>query len=311
MIDQQSVERAAERFRLPDGSFERLEFRRARKQRNQRVAAGVLGVAVFALAAVGFVRLLGSKGTPASDPQSSFAGIWVSTSDADGGTQTMTVEVFADDAVEIVVTDDVAAACSGSPSTMIGTGRIEGGARLVIPSPVYMCDDGSEPEAVSGPPLEEQLRDWTLVLDAQNDWLSDGFGGLWVREGAEVPSPGPMLSGGMWPQSSLKEVRQAQERADAGDPDYTWQLDAQIFKDWDETYANEPGYQVELVDRFLREVLGWEAYMLNPFEGMARNGVYDVFYDQRYLRCEPGRTNPLYPPGPESRWGELCAPTLD
>ena len=311
MIDQQSVERAAERFRLPDGSFERLEFRRARKQRNQRVAAGVLGVAVFALAAVGFVRLLGSKGTPASDPQSSFAGIWVSTSDADGGTQTMTVEVFADDAVEIVVTDDVAAACSGSPSTMIGTGRIEGGARLVIPSPVYMCDDGSEPEAVSGPPLEEQLRDWTLVLDAQNDWLSDGFGGLWVREGAEVPSPGPMLSGGMWPQSSLKEVRQAQERADAGDPDYTWQLDAQIFKDWDETYANDPGYQVELVDRFLREVLGWEAYMLNPFEGMARNGVYDVFYDQRYLRCEPGRTNPLYPPGPESRWGELCAPTLD
>jgi hypothetical protein len=117
----------------------------------------------------------------------------------------------------------------------------------------------------------------------------------------------------MWPQSSLKEVRQAQERADAGDPDYTWQLDAQIFKDWDETYANEPGYQIELVDRFLREVLGWEAYMLNPFEGMARNGVYDVFYDhQRFLRCAPGRTNPLYPPQPDSEQpGESCAPTLD
>jgi hypothetical protein len=58
-------------------------------------------------------------------------------------------------------------------------------------------------------------------------------------------------------------------------------------------------------------VLGWEAYALNPFEGMARNGVYDVFYDQRYLRCAPDRTNPLYPPGPEPAWGELCAPTLD
>jgi hypothetical protein len=223
----------------------------------------------------------------------------------------MTVVASAEGAVEIVVSDTIATVCSGTPSTMTGTGRIEDGTTLVIPAPNYTCDNGSEPETMSGPPLDEQLRDWTLVLDPQNDWLSDAFGGLWLREGAHVPSPGPMLSGGMWPQSSLKEVRQAQERADAGDPDYTWQLDAQIFKDWDETYANEPGYQVELVDRFLREVLGWEAYMLNPFQGMARNGVYDVFYDQRYLRCEPGRMNPLYPPGSESRWGELCAPTLD
>ena len=36
--------------------------------------------------------------------------------------------------------------------------------------------------------------------------------------------------------------------------------------------------------------------MWNPWEG-------DVFNDQHYLRCAPGRTNPLYPPGPEAEWG--------
>jgi Tol biopolymer transport system component len=46
MIDEQSVERAAERFRLPEGSFERLALRRDRKGRNQRIRAGVLGLAI-------------------------------------------------------------------------------------------------------------------------------------------------------------------------------------------------------------------------------------------------------------------------
>src|SRR5262245_51346081 len=130
-----------------------------------------------------------------------------------------------------------------------------------------------------------------------------------------VPAPpsttreGP-TSGGMWPQSTLEEMRAAQERADAGDPAYTWQIvDPQLADDDSWTYE-EPG-QIELVDRFLREVLGWEAYILNPMEGMDRNGVSDNFYDQRYLRCAPGQTNPLYPAGPEPVWGELCAPTID
>jgi hypothetical protein len=114
----------------------------------------------------------------------------------------------------------------------------------------------------------------------------------------------------MWPQSNLEEVREAQELADAGDPDYTWQIEAQLFTDADTWMTNGRG-QSEIVGRFLREVLGWEAYELNPFEGMGRNGVYDAFYDQRYLRCAPGDTNPLYPPGPEPGFGELCAPTLD
>ena len=299
MIDQQSVERAAERFRVPEGSFERLALRRDRKRRNQRVAAGVLGIAVFALAAVGFVRLLGSEGTPASDPQSPFAGTWISTSDADGGTQTMTVQVFADGAVEIVVRDTIATVCGGTPSTMTGTGRIEGGTSLVIPAPAYTCDDGSGPEAVSGPPLDEQLRDWTLFLDPETDALSDGVGGVWLREGAEVPEPA--ISGEMWPQTSLEEVREAQERADAGDPDFTWQVDPQLVE-FDELVIREPG-QVEIVDRFLREVLGWQAYTVWDI-GQTTERPYNIRIDQRYLRCAPGRTNPLYP-------DESCAPTID
>lgn len=133
--------------------------------------------------------------------------------------------------------------------------------------------------------------------------------GVGEPTGSQAPTPTvtptatsqPSISVSMWPQSTLEEVRAAQERADAGDPDYTWQVDLQLFTD--DTWTSDPG-QIEIVDRFLREVLGWEAYVLNPFEGMARDGYYDTNYDQRYLRCEPGRTNPLYPDEP-------CAPTLD
>jgi len=207
---------------------------------------------VFALAAIGFVRLLGSEGTPAGEPRSPFEGTWVSTSDTDGGTQTMTVRVSGDDAVEITVRDDVATVCSGTPSTMTGTGRIEAGTALVIPAPVYTCDDGSEPEALSGPPLQEQLRDWTLVLDPQTDTLSDGFGGLWLRPGAESPSPAPTASGGMWPQTTLEEVRQAQELADEGDPAYAWQVDP--------TLAAGGNWEAEIFERFIREEIGWEEF---------------------------------------------------
>ncbi len=267
---------------------------------------GAAVVVVAAALALNFYVNQSAVGEPVSpdDPRSPFLGAWISTTDADGGTQTMTIRASEDEAVEIVVNDDIATVCSGTPSTMTGTGRIEGGTQLVIPAPVYTCDDGSEAETVSGPPLHEVLRDWSLFLGPLTDTLSDGAGGLWLREGAEPPT----ISGGMWPQTTLEEVRQAQERADAGDPDYTWQVDPQLFID--DSWIGEGG-QIELVDRFLREVLGWEAYTLNPFEGMGRDGVYDVFYDQRYLRCAPVGTNPLYPPGPEPEWGELCAPTLD
>lgn len=288
----------------PD-AFERVLARRDRKRRNQRVAAGVLGIGVSALAAIGFARLLGSEGTPASDPRSPFLGVWISTSDADGGTQTMTVRASADDAVEIVVTDDVATVCSLTPSTMTGTGRIEGGTALVIPSPVYTCDDGSEPETLSGPPLAEALRDWTLFLDAETDTLSDGVGGVWMREGAEVPSPGPVTSGGMWPQSSLEEVREAQRLADAGDPRLTWQVDPGMNEDTGPVRRVGGTFEnAEIVDRFVREELGWEEF----FPEWELVGWDQPFSNLTYIRCAPGGTNPLYPNEPEGRG---CAPTID
>ena len=131
-----------------------------------------------------------------------------------------------------------------------------------------------------------------LILDNLDEWAA------WNET-----NPEPTVSADMWPQSTLEEVQEAQELADAGDPDYTWQVDPQLTSD-DPSALLAEGHQIELVDRFLRQVLGWEAYMWNPWEG-------DVFNDQHYLRCAPGRTNPLYPPGPEAEWGELCAPTID
>lgn len=120
-----------------------------------------------------------------------------------------------------------------------------------------------------------------------------------------TPAPDTTTSGGMWPQSTLDEVRAAQERADAGDIDYSWQVGAGLVEE-------EPFMQVdlELVDRFIREVLGWESYKFHEMDGgfvgwnSTDNWVEGTVTGQRYLRCAPGRSNPLYPE-------ESCAPTLD
>jgi hypothetical protein len=137
----------------------------------------------------------------------------------------------------------------------------------------------------------------SLILDNLDEWAA------WYET-----NPEPTVSADMWPQSSLGEVQEAQERADAGDPDYTWQVDPQLTSD-DSSARLTEGHQVELVDRFLREVLGWEAYQWNPWE--SGEGGDGALTDTRFIRCAPGRTNPLYPPGPEPKMGELCAPTVD
>ena len=284
----------------PD-AFERVLARRDRKRRNQRVAAGVLGIAVFALAATGSVRLLGSGPAPAADPRTSFPGTWIST-DGDGSTQTMTIRALGDGAVEITVQDDAASVCSGAPSTMTGTGRLEGSTELVIPWPVLTCDDGSEPEALSGPPLEEQLRDLTFVHDPQTDAFNDNFGSVWERVAGDGMSPEPATSRRMWPQSSLEEVREAQQLADAGDPRFTWQVDPEL----DVRLGD-----AEIFARFLREELGWEAFLWNP-HGPGIESI-DVTGDRSirgfvFIRCAPGRTNPLYPDDPGAGG---CAPTMD
>ncbi|MEY2401845.1 MAG: hypothetical protein QOJ08_1956 [Ilumatobacteraceae bacterium] len=247
---------------------------------------------------------------PTTIPVGPFVGAWLST-DTDGSSQTMEITRSGADEYQVVIRDEAAtAACAGGASTMTGAARLATDTSLVIAQPELTCDDGTIPPF--GPPPQAELADFTLDLYPTTGELVDTSGIVWQREGSNVDLDGPTssspTSGGMWPQSTLEEVRGAQELADASDPAYAWQVDPQLVED--DSWIGER-HQVELVDRFLREVLGWEAYMLNGREGMVRNGVYDVFYDQRYVRCAPGRTNPLYPPGPQFEWGEMCAPTLD
>jgi hypothetical protein len=97
----------------------------------------------------------------------------------------MTIRATEEADYEIVVDDDDASVCSGAPSTMTGTGRLEGTSTLVVPSPVLTCDNGSEPKALSGPPLEEQLRNLTFVHHPEDDVLTDNLGSVWELVRAE------------------------------------------------------------------------------------------------------------------------------
>ena len=110
---------------------------------------------------------------------------------------------------------------------------------------------------------------------------------------------------GMWPQSTLEQVRAAQALADAGDPDYTWQVDPSWSIDM------EPLIGTAISERFLREGLGWEEFMPVSSAWYMAAGGPDV-NAVVFIRCAPGRTNPLaslYPDmEPEFR---DCAPTLD
>lgn len=245
-----------------------------------------------------------------------FGGTWISTSDADGGTQTMSVEVSGDGTVEVTVHDTIASVCSSTPSTMTGTGATENSARIVIAEPVYTCDNGSRAVALSEGPLADLLRNWTLTLNAQTGTLTDNAGGIWYREGAPAPSPPssspPKAWDQTWPQTSLEEVMEAQERADAGDPAYTWQVDEQLASN-DNLYP----WDSEIVRRFAREKLGWEAWAIGRsgiFAGQP-GGPYDEVV---LIRCAPGRTNALYADMPSNDMpsevgGDIrgCAPTID
>ncbi|HET7727145.1 MAG TPA: hypothetical protein VFK54_07445, partial [Candidatus Limnocylindrales bacterium] len=197
------------------------------------------------------------------------------------------------------------------------TGRLQGGTRLVIPAPVYTCDDGSEPQSLSGEPLDDLLRNLTYAYDAETGALTVGPESVWTRELGAAARPGSTISEGSWPQSSLQEVRAAQARADVGDPDAAWQIDRRLTgQDWWD-YVLQPN--TGIAERFLREELGWDHALLHPYwqdyaPGGDDNGPADgVIRGLVYLRCGPGETNPLYPiPSQESAsGGHECAPTID
>jgi hypothetical protein len=110
----------------------------------------------------------------------------------------------------------------------------------------------------------------------------------------------------MWPQSTDEAVRQAQERADAGDPAYTWQVDPSLYLG-DVDFARPV-----IVERFLREVLGWDTFLYNARESNPDVSIGTRRMGLMYIRCAPGATNPLYPIADEQAPGaERCAPTID
>jgi hypothetical protein len=241
--------------------------------------------------------LAGSQPNPLDQPPRPFVGTWTST-DGDGSSQTMTIRATDEGDYEIVGRDDAASVCSGAPSTMTGTGRLEGTRELIVPSPVLTCDDGSEPPALSGPPLEEQLRDLTFVHDPEADNLTDNSGVVWDRGGTTESS------GGMWPQSSLEEAQRAQGLINEGDARYTWQVWPDVFLRQDQMVPRA----VEFFTRFLQEELSWEEFSWAVAPGLSAGVSNDWPWEFAAVRCAPGKTNPLYPNDLEGRG---CAPTID
>ncbi len=59
----------------------------------------------------------------------------------------------------------------------------------MIPAPVFTCDDGSQPDPeffeLSLTEYAEQFQNLTFTHDTATDILTDNFGGVWRREGAD------------------------------------------------------------------------------------------------------------------------------
>src|SRR5262245_44071138 len=62
------LERHSQRVDLPPGGFERLARRRDRRQRNRRISATVLPIAIALLGLTAFIRAFGHGPMPASTP---------------------------------------------------------------------------------------------------------------------------------------------------------------------------------------------------------------------------------------------------
>jgi hypothetical protein len=151
---------------------------RKRVGRQRMVMGGLVAAAAAAVVIGGFAgarSLTSDEALPPAEEDSNvspFVDTWTST-DVDGRTRTMVIRASGEDAYEITVHSHLALVCSGSPSTLTGTGELIG-SKLVIPSPKITCDDGSEPQVENGlPPPEELLRDLTIEHDPESDILTN------------------------------------------------------------------------------------------------------------------------------------------
>lgn len=295
-----------------------IEFVHREDRSYRRPLIGVLaGAAAAAAALVGIAAVAtrddstsGTGSTVAASPTTvgeqsltSFLGGWTSI-DTDGSAQTMEIATTDDGSAQITIHDAAAtAACAGVAATVAGTGELDSRGGLAVVISGLTCEDGSEPSV-----LAEELGDVMFTYDRQSDTLTETSGVVWRRKGTDDPS---LASGTMWPQSSVDEVRGAQQLADAGDPAYAWQVDRQLSTgNWQEYLVRNPN-TVEIVSRFLREELGWDSYLVFQGGDTAQSGDEFTLIDLVYLRCAPGETNPLYPIPTVGARGELCAPTID
>jgi hypothetical protein len=283
-------------------AWDRIRSTVPARRRSRAIRLVAVPVAALGFVVLGYILLPTFLSRPdvAGDPPSPLLGTWVSI-DQDLSTPTMVIEVSTEGVVEMVVVDedlddDFASVCSGSSSTMTGTGRFEGDNVLVFPTPVLTCDDGTQPEALGGPPLEEQLRNMTFTHRPDSDTLIDNSGERWTREGVEATLH-PMIR---WPQASVEEVRDAQQLADAGDPNFTWQLEPNME-------SMDPGQVPELLSRAVWKRFGWEESALIGYSGeMESEGIRALGF--QLVRCEPGQSNPLWSDDPVLGG---CASTID
>lgn len=150
-------------------------LRRIRVGRTVR-GAGALAV-VVALAVGGIAGAQALKDDQALPPvrensSMPFVDTWTST-DVEGRTRTLIIRATGEDTVLLTLRNNLSHVCSGSSSTLEGTGRVFG-ARLTIVSPVITCDDGSAPRVESDlPPPEELLANLTFEYEEAPDILTN------------------------------------------------------------------------------------------------------------------------------------------
>jgi len=79
VIDQESLERAAQPFQPPEGSFERLVQRRARNRRNRKITTSVLAIIVALASFAGLIRAFRSIERPAEQRKDLFGAVhgWI------------------------------------------------------------------------------------------------------------------------------------------------------------------------------------------------------------------------------------------
>jgi hypothetical protein len=183
------LERRASRYAPPSDLFDRVLDRRRRRDRNRKLGTVVVAMVVAATAIGVLARafIWGAGTLPADQTPNRFMGPWSSPDlkEQSGlgapSTQTMTIRAGEDGVLHITVHDDSTGACSSTPTTMTGTGRLEAPTTLVVPSPVLACDDESDPEVGFLPEWKEAGRDYRLVLDLATDRLYDNYGAVWSR----------------------------------------------------------------------------------------------------------------------------------